>query len=144
MKVKPLHDRVIVRRLEETEQRIGGIIVPDTAREKPQKGRIVAVGDGRARKGGGRVPLDVKAGDLVLFGKYSGQEIKVEGDELLIMKEDEVLAVLGASASAVSRGARASKTVKGAKARTSARSGAKLEPKRKAGRKPKQKNRKRR
>jgi chaperonin GroES len=104
MNLKPLHDRVIVKRLEETEQKIGGIIVPDTAREKPQRGRIVAVGDGRLRKDGGRVTPDVKTGDLVLFGKYSGQEIKVEGEELLIMKEDEVLAVLGGSSGSANAG----------------------------------------
>jgi chaperonin GroES len=112
MNLKPLHDRVIVRRLEETEQRIGGIIVPDTAREKPQRGRIVAVGAGRAKKDGGRVALDVRAGDLVLFGKYSGQEIKVEGEELLIMKEDEVLAVLGSSAGHEAAGRTAAKSAK--------------------------------
>jgi chaperonin GroES len=96
MKLKPLHDRVIVKRLEETEEKIGGIIVPDTAREKPQRGRIVAVGEGRARKDGGRIAPDVRVGDLVAFGKYSGQEIKLAGEEFLIMKEEDVLLVFDA------------------------------------------------
>ena len=94
MKVRPLHDRIIVQRLEEQEQRVGGIIIPDTAKEKPQQGKVVAAGKGKAKDDGKRVPLDVKAGDLILFGKYSGQEIKLDGEEYLIMREDEVLAVL--------------------------------------------------
>jgi chaperonin GroES len=97
MNLRPLHDRVIVKRFEEAEQTIGGIIVPDSAREKPQRGRIVAAGAGRVRKDGGRVALAVKAGDVILFGKYSGQEIKVAGEELLIMKEEDVLLVFGAA-----------------------------------------------
>ena len=94
MNVRPLHDRIIVRRLEEGEQQVGGIIIPDTAKEKPQQGKVLAVGSGRLNEDGKRVPLDVKAGDLILFGKYSGQEIKLDGEEYLIMKEDEVLAVI--------------------------------------------------
>ena len=94
MKVRPLHDRVIVERIEETEQRIGGIIIPDTAKEKPQQGKIIAAGKGRIEKDGKVTPLDVKAGDTILFGKYSGQEIKMDGEEYLIMREDEVLAVI--------------------------------------------------
>jgi chaperonin GroES len=93
MNIRPLHDRIMVERLEEGEQRVGAIIIPDTAREKPQQGTVVAAGNGRLLKNGKRVPLDVKAGDLVLFGKYSGQEIKLEGKEYLIVKEEEVLAV---------------------------------------------------
>ena len=94
MNVRPLHDRIIVQRLEEGEQKIGGIIIPDTAKEKPQQGKVIAVGSGKAKDDGKRVPLDVKSGDTILFGKYSGQEIKLDGDEYLIMREDEVLAVL--------------------------------------------------
>ena len=94
MNVRPLHDRIIVQRLEEGEQRIGGIIIPDTAKEKPQQGRVIAAGNGKTTDEGKRLPLDVKAGDTILFGKYSGQEIKLEGDEYLIMREDEVLAVV--------------------------------------------------
>ena len=94
MNVRPLHDRIIVQRIDEGEQKIGGIIIPDTAKEKPQQGRVVAAGSGKSKDDGKRVPLDVKAGDLILFGKYSGQEIKLDGDEFLIMREDEVLAVV--------------------------------------------------
>ena len=94
MKVRPLHDRIIVKRIEEGEQKIGGIIVPDTTKEKPQQGKVIAAGSGKTKDDGKRIPLDVKAGDTILFGKYSGQEIKIEGDEHLIMREDEVLAVL--------------------------------------------------
>jgi chaperonin GroES len=94
MKVRPLHDRIIVDRLDEGEQQIGGIIIPDSAKEKPQRGVVVAVGAGRIGKDGKVVPLDVKAGDQVLFGKYSGQEIRLDGKDLFIMKEDDVLAVL--------------------------------------------------
>jgi len=93
MNVRPLHDRIIVQRLEEGEQHIGRIIIPDTAKEKPQQGTVIAAGNGRANDDGKRVALDVKAGDLILFGKYSGQEIKLDGKEYLIMKEDDVLAV---------------------------------------------------
>ncbi len=94
MKVRPLHDRIIVQRLEEGEQQIGGIIIPDTAKEKPQQGKVVAAGTGKVNDDGKRVPLDVRAGDLILFGKYAGQEITLEGEEYLIVKEDEVLAVI--------------------------------------------------
>ncbi|MBI2222983.1 MAG: co-chaperone GroES [Acidobacteria bacterium] len=94
LKVRPLHDRIIVQRLEESEQKVGGIIIPDTAKEKPQQGRVMAVGKGRVEKDGKITPLDVKEGDTVLFGKYSGQEIKLDGDEYLIMREEEVLGVI--------------------------------------------------
>src|SRR6267143_4020380 len=92
--IKPLHDRVIVRRIEEGEQVRGGIIIPDSAKEKPQEGEVVAVGDGKYREDGTRQTLDVKAGDRVLFGKYSGSEIKLDGEELLIMREDEILGII--------------------------------------------------
>jgi chaperonin GroES len=94
MKMRPLRDRVLIERVEEQEQRVGGIIIPDTAKEKPQEGRVVAVGKGRVNDKGEVFPLDVKEGDLVLFGKYSGSEIKIEGKEYLIIREDEVLGVL--------------------------------------------------
>ena len=94
MNVRPLHDRIIVQRLEEEEQRVGGIIIPDTAKEKPQQGKIIAVGKGRIEKDGKVTPLDVKAGDTVLFGKYAGQEIKIDGSEYLIIREEEVLGVI--------------------------------------------------
>ena len=94
MLVRPLHDRILVQRLEEGEQQIGGIIIPDSAREKPQRGKVVAAGNGKVNEDGDRVKLDVKAGDTILFGKYSGQEIKLDGVEYLIMKEDEVLAAI--------------------------------------------------
>ena len=92
--IRPLHDRVIVQRIDEGEQKVGGIIIPDTAKEKPQQGKVIAAGTGKVKDDGKRTPLDVKEGDTILFGKYSGQEIKVDGDEHLIMREDEVLAVL--------------------------------------------------
>jgi chaperonin GroES len=92
--IRPLHDRVIVQRLEEGEQKIGGIIIPDTAKEKPQQGKVIAVGKGKVEKDGQVTPLDVKVGDTILFGKYSGQEIKLDGEEFLIMREDEVLAII--------------------------------------------------
>ena len=94
MNVRPLHDRIIVQRLEEEEQRIGGIIIPDTAKEKPQQGRVIAAGGGKPKDDGARIPMDVKAGDTILFGKYSGQEIKLDGQEYLIMREEEVLGVV--------------------------------------------------
>jgi len=94
MNVRPLHDRIIIQRIEETEQKIGGIIIPDTAKEKPQQGKVIAAGNGKVNEDGKRNALDVKAGDLILFGKYSGQEIKLDGEEFLIMREDEVLAVI--------------------------------------------------
>ena len=95
MKVRPLHDRLLVRRVEKEETAKGGIIIPDTAKEKPQEGEVLAVGNGRTLDNGTKVPLDVKAGDKILFGKYSGSEIKIDGEEVLILREDEVLAVLG-------------------------------------------------
>ena len=95
MKVRPLHDRLIVRRIEEKETVKGGIIIPDTAKEKPQKGEVLAVGNGKILDNGTKLPLDVKAGDKILFGKYSGTDIKIDGEEYLILREDEVLAVLG-------------------------------------------------
>ena len=94
MNVRPLHDRIIVQRLEEQEQRVGGIIIPDTAKEKPQQGKVIAVGKGRIEKDGKVTPLDVKSGDTVLFGKYAGQEIKIDGSEYLIIREEEVLGVI--------------------------------------------------
>ncbi len=94
VKVRPLHDRLIVERIEETEQKVGGIIIPDTAKEKPQQGKVIAVGKGKVREDGAITPLDVQAGDKVLFGKYSGQEIKLDGTEYLIMREDEILGVI--------------------------------------------------
>jgi len=94
MNVRPLHDRIIVQRLEEGEQMIGGIIVPDSAKEKPQQGKVIAAGNGKVKDDGKRVALDVQAGDTILFAKYSGQEIKLDGEEYLIMREDEVLAVV--------------------------------------------------
>ncbi len=100
MKVRPLHDRILVKRIEEGEQKVGGIIIPDTAKEKPQQGKVVAVGAGKVKEDGSRVPLDVKDGDTVLFGKYSGQEIKLDGEEYLIMREDEILAILSEAAKA--------------------------------------------
>jgi chaperonin GroES len=93
--VKPLADRVVVRALEETEQMRGGLYIPDTAKEKPQQGEIVAVGPGKYDENGKRVPMDVKAGDKVLYGKYSGTEVTVEGEQLLILRESDVLAVIG-------------------------------------------------
>jgi chaperonin GroES len=93
MNVRPLHDRIIVERLQQSADRIGAIIIPDSAKEKPQLGKVLAAGLGKSTKDGKRVPLDVKAGDTVLFGKYSGQEIKLEGIEYLIMKEEDVLAI---------------------------------------------------
>jgi chaperonin GroES len=94
MKVRPLRDRVVLERVAEEEQKIGGIIIPDTAREKPQQGKVIAVGNGRVNDKGEVLPLDVKAGDTVLFGKYSGTEIKVDGKEYLIVREDEILGVV--------------------------------------------------
>ena len=94
MNVRPLHDRIVVRRLEDGEQNVGGIIIPDTAKEKPQRGTVIAVGSGVVRDGGARVPLDVKTGDVIVFGKYTSQEITLDGEDYLIMREDEVLAVI--------------------------------------------------
>jgi chaperonin GroES len=94
MKVRPLHDRLVVRRIEEKETAKGGIIIPDTAKEKPQEGSVVAVGNGKVLDNGTKVAMDVKVGDKILFGKYSGTEIKIDGEDVLILREDEVLAVL--------------------------------------------------
>src|SRR5438552_17965051 len=94
MNVRPLHDRLIIQRIEEGEQKVGGIIIPDSAKEKPQQGKVIAAGTGKIKDDGTRQRPDVKAGDLILFGKYSGQEIKIDGEVYLIMKEDEVLAVI--------------------------------------------------
>lgn len=94
MKITPLHDRVIVKRIEEGEQIRGGIIIPDSAKEKPQEGEVIAAGEGKYRDDGTRQPLDVKAGDRVLFGKYTSSEIKLDGQELLIMREDEILGII--------------------------------------------------
>ena len=94
MKVRPLHDRLIIQRVAEGEQTIGGIIVPDSAKEKPLRGKVFAVGQGKVRDDGSRQQPDVKDGDTILFGKYSGQEIKIEGEEYLILREDEVLAII--------------------------------------------------
>ena len=104
MQVRPLHDRILVQRLDEGEQSIGGIIIPDSAKEKPQRGTVVAAGDGKSNHEGKRVALDVKKGDLILFGKYSGQEIRIDGVDYLIMKEDEVLAAIDPSAAADGKG----------------------------------------
>ena len=95
MKVRPLHDRMLVRRIEEEETAKGGIIIPDTAKEKPMQGKVLAVGNGRVLENGKTLALDVKVGDRVLFGKYSGTEIKINGEEVVIVREDEVLAVMG-------------------------------------------------
>ncbi|MGE0593973.1 MAG: co-chaperone GroES [Vicinamibacterales bacterium] len=97
MDIRPLHDRLIVRRHEEGEQFIGGIIIPDSAKEKPQRGTVIAAGSGTVRDDGTRVPLDVKAGDVILFGKYPSQEITLDGETLLILRENEVLAVVATS-----------------------------------------------
>ena len=93
-KIRPLHDRILVKRLEEQESMRGGIIIPDTAKEKPQEGKVVAVGSGKVGDDGKRIALDVKAGDRILFGKYSGSEVKIEDDEYLILREEDVLAIL--------------------------------------------------
>jgi chaperonin GroES len=94
-KVRPLHDRLLVKRIEEKETVKGGIIIPDTAKEKPQEGEVIAVGNGKILENGTKLALDVKAGDKILFGKYSGTDIKIDGEEYLILREDEVLAVIG-------------------------------------------------
>ena len=100
MKIRPLHDRILIKRVEEREAARGGIIIPDTAKEKPQEGEVIAVGNGKLLENGTRVPLDVQAGDRILFGKYSGSEIKMDGEEYLILREDEVLGILAQSKSA--------------------------------------------
>ena len=95
MKVKPLHDRILVQRIEEKEQKRGSIIIPDTAKEKPMEGKVIAAGAGRLEKDGKRIPLEVKAGDRVLFGKYAGTEIKIDDNDHVILREDEVLGIIG-------------------------------------------------
>jgi chaperonin GroES len=94
MNIRPLYDRIVVKRIEEQETKIGGLFIPDSAKEKPQQGEVVAVGKGKRLEDGKVVPLDVKAGDRILFGKYSGSEITIDGQELMIMREDEILGVL--------------------------------------------------
>ena len=94
MKIRPLHDRLLVERLEEKEVKKGGIIIPDTAKEKPQEAKVIAAGNGKVSEDGKKIPLDVKAGDKILFGKYSGSEVKIDDKEYLIMREDDVLAIL--------------------------------------------------
>ena len=95
MKVRPLHDRLLVRRIEEKETVKGGIIIPDSAKEKPQEGEVLAVGNGKTLDNGTKLTMDVKVGDKILFGKYSGTDMKIDGEEVLILREDEVLAVMG-------------------------------------------------
>ncbi len=109
MSFRPLHDRVLVRRLEQAEKTAGGIIIPDTAKEKPMEGEIVAVGPGARGEDGKLVPLDVKKGDKILFGKWSGTEIKLDGEELIIMKESDVMGIIDASAAAKAPAAKAKK-----------------------------------
>jgi chaperonin GroES len=103
MKIRPLYDRIVVKRVEEQETVRGGIIIPDSAKEKPQEGEVVAVGNGKRLEDGKLVPLDVKAGDRILFGKYSGSDIKLDGEEYMIMREDEVLGVLDAAPKAAKK-----------------------------------------
>ena len=94
MKIRPLHDRILVKREEEKEVKKGGIIIPDTAKEKPQEGKVIAVGGGNVNEDGKKIPLDVKAGDKILFGKYSGSEVKLDDEEYLILREEDVLAII--------------------------------------------------
>ena len=94
MKIRPLHDRILIERLEEREVKRGGIIIPDTAKEKPQEGKVIAVGNGKVTDEGKKVPLDVKVGDRILFGKYTGSDVKLDDKEYLIMREEDVLAIL--------------------------------------------------
>ncbi len=110
--IRPLHDRVIVKRLAESEQVSGGIIIPDTAKEKPQEGEVLAVGEGKYRKDGTRQALDVKVGDRVLFGKYASSEIKLDDQELLIMREDEILGIITRAGAAASSSSASSNNVK--------------------------------
>ena len=99
--IKPLHDRVIIRRIEDsTDKTAGGLFIPDTAKEKPQEGEVIAAGEGKYKEDGTRQPLDVKAGDRVLFGKYSGSEIKLDGEEFIIMREDEILGIINRAGTA--------------------------------------------
>ena len=94
MKIRPLHDRILVKREEEKEVKKGGIIIPDTAKENPQEGKVIAVGGGKVNEDGKKIPLDVKAGDKILFGKYSGSEVKLDDEEYLILREEDVLAII--------------------------------------------------
>jgi chaperonin GroES len=94
MKIRPLHDRLIVKRLEEEEKTKGGIIIPDTAKEKPIEGKVIAAGEGRIKKDGKKIPMEVKKGDRILFAKYAGTEVKIDGEEHLMMKEDDVVAII--------------------------------------------------
>jgi len=103
MKIRPLYDRIVVRRIEEKEAMQGGLYIPDTAKEKPQEGEVAAVGKGKRLEDGKVIPLDVQVGDRILFGKYSGNEIKIDGEELMIMREDEVLGVLEAAPKAAKK-----------------------------------------
>ena len=103
MNIRPLHDRIVVKRLEEDESKVGALFIPDSAKEKPQEGEVVAVGNGKRLENGNMVPLDVKAGDRILFGKYSGSDIKLDGEEYMIMREDEVLGVLDAAPKAAKK-----------------------------------------
>ena len=103
MKIRPLYDRIVVKRVEEQEQKVGGLFIPDSAKEKPQKGEVVAVGKGKRLEDGKVIPLDVQAGDRILFGKYSGSDIKLDGDEFMIMREDEVLGILDAQPKAAKK-----------------------------------------
>ena len=105
MKIRPLQDRVIVKRLEEEEKTKGGIIIPDTAKEKPMEGLVIAVGKGKTAEDGKLIKLDVKAGDRILFGKYSGTEIKLDGEDLLIMKESDIMGIIDATGAAVRKAA---------------------------------------
>ena len=102
--IRPLHDRVIIKRIDEGEQIRGGIIIPDSAKEKPQEGEVIAAGNGKVLDNGTRVPLEVKEGDRVLFGKYSGSEVKLDGEEYLIMREDEILGIIDAAAKGKGKG----------------------------------------
>jgi chaperonin GroES len=103
MKIRPLYDRIVVKRIEEQEQKVGGLFIPDSAKEKPQEGEVVAVGKGKRLEDGKVIPLDVQVGDRILFGKYSGSDIKLEQDEYLIMREDEVLGILDAKPKAAKK-----------------------------------------
>lgn len=104
MSLRPLHDRILVRRIDAAEQAKGGIIIPDTAKEKPQEAVVVAIGNGKLLDNGTRLEMSVKAGDHILFGKYTGSEVKIDGEELLILREDEVLAITGAATRSKSSG----------------------------------------
>jgi chaperonin GroES len=109
MDIRPLHDRVVVRRVDDKETVRGGIIIPDTAKEKPQEGEVIAVGNGKVLDNGTRVAMEVKKGDRILFGKYAGSEVKIEGEELLIMREDDILGILSHAEEPVGAGAKGKK-----------------------------------